>query len=51
MGKEKEAFENENIGKDELTKRVEKVYKDLDEWAQKEKGYKTYEDWYSDHMD
>lgn len=27
------------------------IYKDMDEWAKKEKGYDTYAEWYLDHMD
>ncbi len=27
------------------------VYKDMDEWAKKEKGYDSYAEWYLDNMD
>lgn len=27
------------------------VYKNMDEWAKKEKGYDSYAEWYLDNMD
>ena len=38
-------------GSEEKDKKEQGAYKDLDEWAQKEKGYPSYAAWYLDNMD